>query len=146
MKEVLEKLKLRGIQVAIISSRTKQAPKEDLFSIMYYLKSNNVDPNVFFFIQGREDCEQVKPNPQVFFPITGILENQDISWKEVIYVGDTINYDLESTKRHHPQISFVGMDCGAADKVDFMKAGISKECIINSPEQIFRAIDFYEKN
>jgi len=109
---------------------------------MDYLRMLDIDLDMFFIIQGQEDCKHMKPDPRVFIPALTILEEEGIIPEEVVYVGDTVDHDLEPTLQYHPQIPFVGMVSGAADKEDFLEAGILKECIIDSPEKIFRAIDF----
>lgn len=142
-KEALEILISQELKIGIISTRIKESGSGDLFSIMDYLRILNVNLSMFFFIQGREDCQHIKPNPMVFDSVLAILKEQGIDLSEVIYVGDTL-YDFRAAKDYVPSLSFVAITSGACDKVDFLQAGVPEECIINYPKEIFKVVDFLE--
>ena len=142
-KDALETLVSQGIKIGIISTRVKKLGRKDLFSIMDYFKALDINPNMFFFIQGQEDCEYIKPNPMVFDPVLALLKEQGIDSNQVVYVGDTI-HDFRAAEDYVPSISFVAIDSGACKRDIFLLAGVSKECIINSPQEIFGVINFLE--
>jgi len=142
-EETLDILISQGVKNGIISTRIKDSAGGDLFSITDYFKLLGVDPNVFFFIQGREDCPYVKPNPRVFDLVLAKLKEQDIAPDEVVYVGDTM-HDFWAAKNYVPSLSFIAITSGACNADQFLLAKVSQECIINSPQGIFEAIKFLE--
>jgi len=113
IKETLKTLIFQGIKVGIISTRIKESAGRDLFSIMDYLEKLDINPSIFFIIQGRKDCEYLKPNPKVFDPALTILRKDNVNLDQIIYVGDTVNYDLEVTFGYTPNIPFVAVVSGA---------------------------------
>ena len=140
-KLVLEKLEDRGIKLGIISTRVKESAEKDIFSMMDYFEISDINPKMFFIIQGSKDCSCLKPDPKVFDLALARLEEQNISPNEVVYVGDTANYDLKATLVHKPKLSFIGMVSGACSRKTFLQEGVPRECIINALEQIFGAIE-----
>jgi len=133
----------KKIKVGIVSSRVKESVGKDLFSIMDYFKKLEINTNMFFIIQGREDCSYVKPNPRVLDSVIEILRKDGIGLDEIVYVGDTI-HDFNTASKHIPKISFVAVVSGACDSVIFLQEKVSPECIIDSPAGIFESIKFLE--
>ena len=142
-KETLEILVSQGIKIGIVSTRIRESAGKDLFSIMDYFKILDIDSNMFFIIQGQEDCPFKKPDPEVFDSAMELLAKKGINPEEVIYVGDTL-HDFRAATNYIPSIFFVAIDSGACDRRTFLQKGVFQECIINSPREIFSAINFLE--
>ena len=140
-KETLESLVSQGIKIGIISTRIKESAGKDLFSIMDYFRILDINPNIFFVIQGRENCRYIKPNPMVFNLVLTNLKKENIDLDQIVYVGDTI-HDFKAASNYVPSLSFVAITSGACSRSNFLEKEVPSECVISSPKEIFGAIEF----
>ncbi len=127
-KKVLLELVEKGIKIVILSSRVRESKK--VFSILNYLDFAGIDKKIFSFIQGAEDCKFLKPDHRVFSLIVEYAKEFSIFQDEMLYVGDTVKYDLVSADKF--PIDFIGMVSGASEEKDFLQAGLPRLKIVKS--------------
>lgn len=129
----LRALKEKGVLIALITSRSsknlkKLAEKSGL--------SKDDLAALFDFIQTADSYKHRKPDGRVFRPLLKWAHSQDVSASNIIYFGDTVEYDLEATKTSDPKIDFVGVASGLNTKEDFIKGGVDENKIISKFEHL----------
>lgn len=77
--------------LGLISSSVKDLIKSGLGNV-------NIPADIFAYIQTSDEVTFHKPDPRVFNPIKEYLHSNNIIDKEVLYVGDTIDDFVSSTK------------------------------------------------
>ena len=132
-KEVLTALSQQGIKLAIISNRQRA-------TLNLRFNRAGIDQNLFFQILTPENVKFRKPDPRVFDSLLRELKQKNIAPTEVVYVGDTVKYDLAAAKNHTPPLHFIGITSGAATTEEFLQAGLPKKFIISSLEEIIPII------
>lgn len=125
IKKSLENLKAFGYKLGIVTSRNHE-------SLHKYLKTVKIPETLFDFIQGEDDHTHCKPSGKVFLPALEFAKEKQIKPHEIVYFGDTVNYDLAATKNYNPQIDFVAVPSGVNSYQDFLKAGLHPENILKS--------------
>ncbi len=132
-KEVLTALSQQGIKLAIISNR-------QWATLNLRLNRAGINQNLFFLILTPENLKFRKPDPRVFDHLLRKLKQKNITTTQVVYVGDTVTYDLAAAKNHTPPLHFIGITSGAATKEEFLQAGLEEKFIISSLEEIIPII------
>jgi HAD superfamily hydrolase (TIGR01549 family) len=125
IKKSLENLKAFGYKLGIITSRTRQ-------SLYDYLRTVKIPENIFDFIQAEDDYTHRKPSGKVFIPALEFAKEKQIKPNEIVYFGDTVNYDLTAAKNSNPQIDFIGVSSGVNTYEDFLQAGLTKKRVLKS--------------
>ncbi len=133
-RETLLALHQQGIVLAIVSNRLKT-------TLNLRIKRAGLNPDIFYQILSPEDTNFRKPDPRVFDSLLQKLKQQKgILPMEVIYVGDTIEYDMKAAEKHNPPLHFIGITSGATTKEEFLQAGLEEKFIISSLEEIIPII------
>ncbi len=132
-KETLLALYQQGIILAIVSNRLK-------ITLNFRLKRAGLNPNIFCQILSPEDTKFRKPDPRVFNPLLQKLKQKNITPTEVVYIGDTVKYDLVTAQSHKPPLHFIGITSGATTKEEFLRAGLEEKFVISSLEKIIPII------
>jgi len=89
VKDTLLDLHLRGITLAVASSKGKE-------SLVKILKNHHIY-DILSFVGGEEDVKNKKPAPDI---INLILEKLNANPRECLVVGDTV-FDIEMGRRAH---------------------------------------------
>lgn len=113
--EIVNHIIDKGIQIGILSAANTNHIKADLEHFNFPL-------NQFFAIQGADQTNVHKPNPQVFNPIFEKLTEKGLSLNEILYVGDSID-DYQAAK--DAGIDFVGIATGLYSEEDFQNKGVN---------------------
>lgn len=129
----LRALKEKGALIALVTSRSsknlkKLAEKSGL--------SDDGLSTLFDFIQTADSYRHRKPDGRVFRPLLKWAHSQGMSASDIVYFGDTVEYDLEATKSSKPKIDFVGIASGLNTKEDFIKGGVDQNKIISKFENL----------
>jgi HAD superfamily hydrolase (TIGR01549 family) len=82
--ETLQALRDRGIFVGVVTATTRSSLEHDW-------KTLQIGKELFDYIQTEDDTAVHKPDPRVFLPALEWLEERNISARDVIYVGDSLN-------------------------------------------------------
>lgn len=80
-----------SFQFGIVTSSSEKVVLRELDELQ-------IETKLFLQIQTSDQTTVYKPNPNVFEPIFGLLNNKNISKEEVIYIGDS-PIDYESASR-----------------------------------------------
>jgi len=123
--QTLKRLKEFGFLIGLLTSRSHES----------WLKSCQVtgfDNNIFDFKQTACHYYHHKPSGRVFGPIINWAKHRGISAHQILYFGDTINYDYQATLNSDSAIDFIGVVSGVNTYQEFIAAGLSKEQIIPS--------------
>lgn len=123
IEETLQALHSKGIQLGIVTSKTKEEIKNefDLFNL-----------NQYFNLQiTASDTKLHKPFPD---PIQKAIEKLDITKEETIYIGDSL-YDMQSAKACG--ITFGLAKWGVRNIEQFQSADI----IFSSPQELFKLFE-----
>ncbi len=110
--------------LAILSNR-------DLKSLIVSANKLGLDLGVF----KRIVCPQnalFKPDPEVF----KVFWQEGYKPEQSLFVGDSIKFDLKAAQSHFPAINFVAISSGLHEKSEFIKAGVEKELILESPVEM----------
>ena len=91
-----------GIEIGIVSAADGAYVKKDLERLQFPAER-------FFSIQGCEDTDEHKPDPNVFIPIFKKLQEKGINLNEIVYVGDSMD-DVQAA--HGAGIDFIGIATG----------------------------------
>lgn len=125
-RETVRELKEKGLIQGVLTNRTRLA-KERLEQAGY--------PELNFILSP----ENKKPDPKAFNEVLAVLENQGISKKEIIAVGDHSDDYLAAKGAG---IAFLAVLSGLMSKEEFMKLGLEEEKIINDLSQLKDSIRF----
>ncbi len=109
----LNELLDNSIKIGIISAATRMDITEDLVKFNFPLER-------FTIIQGCDETNVHKPNPEVFTPALKKLEEEGIELKDILYVGDSID-DLKASTL--AGIDFIALTTGLYTREDFKKLG-----------------------
>lgn len=89
VKEMLDRLKQRGIKMGIITN----ALQTDLEKI---LSKTNLNPNYFKIVVTINTIYRMKPELEIFHYALNILS---VGPQEALFVGDTVEYDYDGAKK-----------------------------------------------
>ncbi|ASV96114.1 HAD family hydrolase [Enterococcus durans] len=116
--EILQKLHIKGIQLGIVTSKTKEEMKNEF---------DRFDLNQYFDIQiTASDTNLHKPFPD---PIQKAIDELNVKKEETIYIGDSL-YDMKSAKACG--VTFGLAKWGAQNIENFQNVDI----VIDSPQEI----------
>jgi HAD superfamily hydrolase (TIGR01549 family) len=73
-----------------------------------------------------------KPNPEIFKNFW----QANYKPAEVVFIGDSIVFDLMTVQNHSPPLDFIAISSGLHEKNEFIKAGLCKEFIFKSPVEM----------
>lgn len=113
------------LYLSILSSRDKDSLRRRMDHV-------GIDTNLFFIIQGHNECDYTKPDPKVFDLILTRFAELNIEPQQLFYVGDTVNHDYQAAISHNPTIPFIAVTLGANTKRDFIKAGLDEKFILKA--------------
>lgn len=129
----LKILKKNGILLALITNRSLNGLKK-------MAKESDVDlkqiRKLFDFVQTGNCYKHKKPDGRVFRPLLKWLRAQGLSVDDLVYIGDTIDYDFKSTQASRPRIDFVAVLSGLHEEKDFIKLGLKDDEIVKSFEDL----------
>lgn len=128
-----KKLKKSGILLVLITSRSSNSLKK--------IAESSGDPfkklmSMFDFIQTSDSYKYKKPDGRVFKQLLSWAKEKSLEAKDIVYFGDTVQYDLKATKKSKPKIDFIAVSSGFNDVNDFIKSGVKEERIISSFEEV----------
>lgn len=121
LKEVLDKLKKRGIRLAIASNKPDYAAKSVVSSLY--------GDGYFVHVSGHRENAPLKPDPSMVFEI---LNEQGVSNDECLYIGDT-SVDMKTGK--NAGIFTVGVLWGFRDRDELSANGA--DLIIEKPDELY---------
>lgn len=110
----LAELRRQGMLIAMLTSR-------DIDSLYLSSKKLGFSLQDFDFVQTPEDTEYHKPDGRVFDPLLKWAETKSCTPENIIYFGDTINYDLAAAKDRDKPLRFVGVVSGICTPSDFLR-------------------------
>ncbi len=110
--------------LAILTNRSL----ESLIACAY---KYSIDLTLFKIIICAQDS-LYKPNPKIFEPFWQVNYKPN----EVIFIGDSIVFDLGTAKNHQPEIDFIAISSGLHEENEFLKAGVLKEFILSNPVEM----------
>ncbi len=124
---MLESLHSQGFLLGLVASRTQES---------FNLICNRIglDCRYFSFLQTATHYYHHKPSGRVFGPMINWARRRGYSPEQIVYFGDTVNYDFAATQNSNPPIDFVGIVSGANTKEEFLAAGLPVERIVPSFE------------
>lgn len=123
--ETLKRLKKFGFLIGLLTSRSNES----------WLKSCQVigfDSSIFDFKQTACHYYHHKPSGRVFGPIINWAKHHGVYAHQILYFGDTINYDYQATLNSGQAIDFIGIVSGVNTYQEFLAAGLAKEQIVSS--------------
>lgn len=131
VKDTFLKLKNVGYEFGILSAgksfAIEKAYKKHLFE----------DTSFHKFIITEEYCNYHKPDPRVFDDVTLELIKHDATLDDILYVGDSlIDYFASRDKG----IDFIAVTTGIHSKDDFINAGLDKEYILNTFNELLSMV------
>ncbi len=133
VKEVLLACKQLGLHNVIISNRT-QIDLIDIFN------NSELSSDLFDHLRGHDFCpeegELVKPNSRV---LTSFMTKTGAQPSQIVGIGDSIKNDYELFKSQG--IDFIAMTGILHSREDFAKAGVPKDFIVSSPQEIFPILE-----
>jgi len=77
-----------------------------------------------------------KTRCRVFDPLLAWTNIRGISASEIVYFGDTIDYDLVATQKAKTPIDFIAVASGVNTREEFILFGIPPAKIINGCENL----------
>ncbi|MDD5290428.1 MAG: HAD family hydrolase [Patescibacteria group bacterium] len=120
IKKILEQL--RGIPMTIASSR-------DIKSMLQKMEEIGLNPEQFLCICSHSSSQFLKPDPRALEMAIDALLAKLVTRERIIFIGDTVNYDLAAAK--NARLTFIGVSSGASTIKDFLAAGVSREYILS---------------
>jgi phosphoglycolate phosphatase-like HAD superfamily hydrolase len=118
----LETLAHAGFFTGLLTSRTD-------YSLRSALRTSKLKLEIFKFLQTATHFYHHKPSGRVFGPLMNRLKVNDYTPEDILYFGDTINYDLAATRNNDPQFDFAGIVSGVNTAEEFFAAGVPKNQI-----------------
>jgi len=118
-----------GFLVAMITSRSR-------YDLKKYAGEINLDLNIFSHVQTIDNYHEHKPSGKVFNPLfRHALQTAGYKPENVIYFGDTVQYDYGAVKNaqaNGAMVKFVGVCSGIHTFDEFVAAGLNEKQIIPS--------------
>jgi HAD superfamily hydrolase (TIGR01549 family) len=122
---IYQLLRNEGVLLYIASNR-------DEASLKYHLRQVGLSEELFEGIFSLENREPKKPDPAALEIIFKELRQKKIKPQEIVFVGDTVNFDLKMVRRCKPPIHFLGVVSGVATKAEFLAAGLEEKFILEA--------------
>lgn len=124
-------------QLRAISKRCKLgiATNRDLDSLIFRLEQHEIDPGIFSHIQTAGSSIS-KPDPRFF---DSFWNGAGFKPERVVFIGDSITYDLGVAKAHQPELRFAAITSGMHSFGEFLKAGVKCQYIFQTTEQALNA-------
>ena len=130
----LTRLRASGAVLGMLTSRTAE-------SVARLASKVNLDLQIFEFLQTKDDHEWQKPDGRVFDPLLDWTSSEGIEPEEIVYFGDTINYDLAATRDARIPLSFIAIASGVNTREEFFEQGLCHCMIIDSCEELPAYLD-----
>ena len=124
LPEVLKKMKEQGITLGIVSNKPQSTVDEVLPSFF--------SDGFFKYVYGSQGKMPLKPNPAA---VLDIIEKENLSPSEVLYVGDT-GVDMQTGK--NAEVLTVGVLWGFREKDELVENGA--DAVIEKPEELLKYI------
>ena len=119
----IARLKDFGLFTGILTSRTG-------ISLEAAVKQTGLPIKMFDYVQTITHCQHHKPSGRVFGPVFNWARIHALSPQDIVYFGDTVNYDYAATLNAEPPIGFVGVVSGVNTYEEFLAAGLPTNRII----------------
>lgn len=130
----LIRLQDTGAILGILTSRTQE-------SVARLATKINLELQIFEFLHTKNDHQWFKPDGRVFDPLLDWAEAEGIEPEEIVYFGDTVNYDLAATKAASTPIDFIAVVSGVNTKDEFISQGLLPCRIIDGCENLPSYLD-----
>jgi len=127
--DVVSSLLTNGIHVGVLSATNKKF-------LFLDLQDAGFPVDKMIAIQGADETDVHKPNPEVFRPILARLEMEGIKKEETIYVGDSLD---DFTAATLAGMGFIAVTTGLYSREDFEKNGAT--CIVNNIQEIIKELN-----
>ena len=112
--------------LSILTSRGKKATHTQL-------AFHDLHP-LFSYVYALEDCPVPKPDPKSIFPLLQKYEESGIGKDALLIVGDSVYADMALARA--VDIDFIGVTWGHSSREDFETAGVRKERITDSADEL----------
>ena len=116
--------------LSILTSRHKKAAHTQL-------AFHDLHP-LFTFIYALEDCPVPKPDPKSVSSLLQKYKDSGIGKGALVIVGDSVYADMGLARA--VDIDFIGVTWGHSSRQDFQNAGVHKERVADSAEELARII------
>ncbi|OGI65248.1 hypothetical protein A3A95_03635 [Candidatus Nomurabacteria bacterium RIFCSPLOWO2_01_FULL_39_18] len=126
--DVVKTLLDHDIKIGILSATNRDFVMNDLNRLNFPVDRMSV-------VQGADETEVHKPDPNVFMPILDKLKKQGIEKEDIVYVGDSLS-DLKATTA--AGIDFIAVTTGLYSQEDFKNNGA--EVIIKEIKEVVEKI------
>ncbi|MGB7978250.1 MAG: HAD-IA family hydrolase [Chlamydiales bacterium] len=110
----LKKIRKMGKKMGLVTATTTSSLDNDF-------KTLNISKKLFDYIQTEDDTSFHKPDKRVFAPALQWIASEQITPKEVIYVGDSLN-DMEAAIGAGFQ--FIGVSTGLVSVEEFAQRNV----------------------
>ena len=143
-KEDVEKYQLNSNLFRIFECLNKSARTIGLITDRshtdwYYLSQKlNFKTSMFTFVQTSTDFNYQKPDGQILSPVIARARWVGYKPEQIVYIGDTVDYDYAAVMNLSAPINFLGVVSGASTYDDFRKSGLPPEHIISSFDDLPR--------
>jgi len=128
---IFERLNSSSCSIGLITDRSHTE--------WYYLSQKlNFKTSIFTFVQTSTDYNYQKPDGQIFSPVIARARWVGYKPEQIIYIGDTVDYDYAAIVNSRTSINFLGVASGASTYDDFLKSGLPPEHIISSFDDLPR--------
>jgi phosphoglycolate phosphatase len=123
---VIKTLLGKEMKIGVLSATDRHNLEEDLIRLDFPLDK-------FIAIQGCDESEKHKPDPEVFLPILEKFKKEGINKEEIVYVGDSMDDYLAATGAG---LGFIGITTGLYTKEDFENVGAKQ--IVDNIEKVLQ--------
>ena len=130
----LIRLQASGAVLGMLTSRTAE-------SVARLATRVELDLQIFDFLQTKDDHDWQKPDGRVFDPLLDWATAEGIEPEEIVYFGDTVNYDLAATRDARIPISFIAVASGVNTREEFSAQGLRPCMIIDGCEDLPSYLD-----
>ena len=121
-------LKHFGLFTGILTSRTG-------LSLEAVVEQTGLPLEIFDYVQTITHFPHHKPSGRVFGPAINWARVRALTPKNIVYFGDTVNYDYAATLNSEPPLDFVGVASGVNTYDEFLAAGLTT-CRITTFEKL----------
>lgn len=98
----------------------------------------NFRTSQFSFVQTSTDLDSQKPEGKLFLPVLTRARWVGYKPEQILYIGDTVDYDYAAVINSRAPIGFLGVSSGASSYEDFIKSGLSPNQIVSSFDDLPR--------
>lgn len=125
LMDAVHDLRRAGCYIGIITSRTS-------ISLQNIANQTGLILTDFHYVQSATHFYHHKPDGRVFGPIINWATTKGLRPEQIVYFGDTVDYDYRATLDSNPPLDFVGVASGVNTPEEFRSAGLPKSRIIHS--------------